>query len=95
MVCSLMELRCKEVVNIQNGACLGCVCDVEFDTCTACICTLIIFGRPRFFGLFGREPDLIIPWDQIKCIGEDTVLVENVACPAPPRRRPSFAGALH
>ena len=77
MVCSLMELRCKEVVNIQNGACLGCVCDVEFDTCTAHICTLIIFGRPRFFGLFGREPDLIIPWDQIKCIGEDTVLVEN------------------
>ena len=69
MVCSLMELRCKEVVNIQNGACLGCVCDVEFDTCTAHICTLIIFGRPRFFGLFGREPDLIIPWDQIKCIG--------------------------
>ena len=58
MVCSLMELRCKEVVNIQNGACLGCVCDVEFDTCTAHICTLIIFGRPRFFGLFGREPDL-------------------------------------
>ena len=45
--------------------------------------------------LFGREPDLIIPWDQIKCIGEDTVLVENVACPAPPRRRMSFAGALH
>ena len=83
MVCSLMDLRCKEVVNIQNGACLGCVCDVEFDTCTARICTI------------GREPDLIIPWDQIKCIGEDTVLVENVACPAPPHRRPSFAGALH
>ena len=91
MVCSLMELRCKEVVNIQNGACLGCVCDVEFDTCTAHICTLIIFGRPRFFGLFGREPDLIIPWDQIKCIGEDTVLVEMwharhrpvVGCPLP------------
>ena len=77
MVCSLMDLRCKEVVNIQNGACLGCVCDVEFDTCTARICTIIIFGRPRFFGLFGREPDLIIPWDQIKCIGEDTVLVEK------------------
>ena len=29
MVCSLMDLRCKEVVNIQNGACLGCVCDVD------------------------------------------------------------------
>ena len=95
MMCSLMDLRCKEAVNIQNGACLGCVSDVEFDTCTALICSLIIYGRPRFFGLLGREPDLIIPWGQIKCIGEDTVLVENIACPAPPRRRSPFAGALH
>ena len=67
MVCSLMDLRCKEVVNIQNGSCLGCVCDAEFDTGTALI-----------------------------CIGEDTVLVENVMCPAPPKRRSSlFSGALH
>ena len=96
MVCSLMDLRCKEVVNIQNGSCLGCVCDAEFDTGTALICSLIIYGRPRFFGLLGREADIIIPWKQIKCIGEDTVLVENVMCPAPPKRRSSlFSGALH
>lgn len=95
MICSLMDLRCKEVVNVNNGACLGCVCDVEFDTCTAMVCALIIYGRPRFFGLFGREPDTVIAWDQIKCIGEDTVLVNN-ACVPPPRKRPSiFDAALH
>lgn len=96
MICSLLELRSKEVVNIANGACLGSVCDVEFDTCSACICSLVIFGRPRLFGLLGREADIIIGWNQIKCIGEDTVLVENVSVPGTVRRRGSFLdGALH
>ena len=75
-MCSLMDLRCKEVVNIGNGACLGCVSDVEFDTCTALICSLIIYGRPRFFGLLGREDDYVLPWNCIVRIGNDIILVE-------------------
>lgn len=97
LVCSIMELRCKEIVDIRSGACLGCVSDIEFDTCTASICALIVYGRPRFFGLLGREADTVIRWEQIRCIGEDTVLVENVCVPPPPGRRRSsfFEGALH
>lgn len=95
MICSLMDLRCKEVVNISNGACLGCVCDVELDTCTAMVSALIIYGRPRFFGLLGRDADTIIGWDQIKCIGEDTVLVNNVCTPPPRRKTSFFDAALH
>ena len=86
MVCSMMDLRCKEVVNIQNGACLGCVSDVEFDTCTALICSLIIYGRPRFFGLFGRENDCVIPWSAVKTIGEDAVLVDHIPVKRTPKR---------
>ena len=87
-----MDLRSKEVVNITNGACLGTVSDAEFDTATAMIGTLIIYGRPRFFGLFGREPDTLIDWHKIRCIGEDTVLVENVA-PLYTGKRQPFPGA--
>ncbi len=75
MMCRLCDLRCKEVVNICNGACLGVVSDVEFDCDTAKICSLIIYGRPKFFGILGREEDFFIPWDCIECIGQDTVLV--------------------
>lgn len=89
MKCRVMDLRRKEVININDGACLGTVSDVEFETSTAIIDTLIIYGRPKCFGLFGREPDTLIDWRQIRCIGEDTVLVENVSH-CPPRRRTPF-----
>ncbi len=69
------DLRYKEVINLCNGACLGCVSDVEFDTTTACLVAIVIFGRLKFFGLFGREDDIIIPWGEIEVIGEDTILV--------------------
>ncbi len=35
MLCRLSDLRDKEVVNINNGSCMGCVSDVEIDTCCA------------------------------------------------------------
>lgn len=84
MVCRITDLRYKEVVNITDGSCLGCVSDVDIDTQCARVVALVIFGRPRLFGLLGREEDIIIPWDQIECIGEDTVLV-RFHCAAGPR----------
>lgn len=37
-------------------------------------------GPTRLFGLFGREEDYIISWDEIETLGEDIVLV-SVAMP--------------
>ena len=81
MLCRLSDLRDKEVVNINNGSCMGCVSDVEIDTCCAKITAIIIYGRGRLFGLLGREEDIVFCWDEIQCIGEDTVLVKY--CPPP------------
>ena len=55
MVYSFNDIKCKEVIDIKTGARLGFPDDLEFDNCTAKICRLIIFGRARFFGIFGRE----------------------------------------
>lgn len=88
MMCRLSDLREKEVISIQNGSCLGCVSDVEIDTCCAKVVAIVIYGRSRLFGLLGREEDIVIGWEEIQCIGEDTVLVK--CCPpacAPHRRR--------
>lgn len=75
MVCSLSDLRNKEVVNIKNGAKLGYVDDIEINTDDASVIAFIVYGRPRFFGIFGREDDLIINCKDIELIGEDTILV--------------------
>ncbi|MBQ3969700.1 MAG: YlmC/YmxH family sporulation protein, partial [Clostridia bacterium] len=62
MACRIAELRHKEVINESDGARLGCVDDVEIDTKTACLVAIVIYGRPKLFGLLGRHDDFVIPW---------------------------------
>ena len=75
MKCTLSEMRNKEIINIQNGARLGYVDDVEFETETASIKSFIVYGRSRFFGLLGKEDDLVITCDEIEIVGVDTILI--------------------
>ena len=75
MKCTLSEIRNKEVINIKNGARLGYVDDVEFETETASVKSFIVYGRTRFFGFLGREDDLVITCDEIEVIGIDTILI--------------------
>ncbi len=77
MVCRMSELRCKEVINVRDGIKLGYADDVEIDGCSATVTALVIFGKSRFFGLFGRGEDLVIPWSCIEVIGEDIVLIKG------------------
>lgn len=74
-MCRIEELCCKDVINVKDGTRLGNVCDVEIDADDGRIVSLVIYGRSKFFGLFGREDDIIIPWCNIQTIGEDTILV--------------------
>lgn len=95
MLCRVTDLRYKEVVNVRDGCCLGCVSDIEVDTVTAKVVSLIIYGKCRLFGLFFREDDVIIHWCDIEVIGEDTILV-NLSYDRADRRRqkPGFFGNL-
>ena len=70
------ELRYKEIINICNGHRLGFVCDAELTFPDGKLKALIVPGPARFFGLFGREPDFLIPVDCITRMGEDIILVE-------------------
>ncbi len=74
---STVDLRCRDIVNLCDGARLGYANDFEFETDGECahITALIICGSSGFFGL-GREEDLVIPWKAVQCIGEDTILVK-------------------
>ncbi len=74
-MCSVEELACKDVININDGGRLGFVDDVEIDLDDGKVKSLIVYGRRKFFGLMGREDDLVIPWESIQKIGEDIILV--------------------
>ena len=79
------ELCAKEVVRLSNGACLGKADDLELDPQTAQIQSLQLLGRPRFFGLLGRDATLTIPWEEIDKIGVDAVLVRTELPPPEPK----------
>ncbi len=84
-MCRITELMEKDVISLEDGQSLGRVCDAEIDTCKREVCALVIFGRLRFLGLLGREDDIIIKWEDIELIGEDTILVKK-SCGCAPRR---------
>ena len=67
--CRLLDLGCKEVINLSDGARLGFTRDVELDTESGQITALIIPGRLRCFGLLGREADTVVPWSAIERLG--------------------------
>ena len=86
MNCRIQDFKYKDVVCVADGSRLGYVGDVELDTETARLTAIVIYGRPRWLGLFGREEDVVISWGDIQIIGEDTILV-NYAAPGLPRRK--------
>lgn len=90
MLCTVTDLKYKDVINIKDGTRLGSVGDVEIDTITSKITSLVIYGRYKLFGLFFKEDDIIIPWNAIEVIGEDTILVCHDMVVHRPRKKSGF-----
>jgi YlmC/YmxH family sporulation protein len=85
----IADLQCKEVVNIADGARLGYVSDAEIDVLTGKVTAIVVPGKCRFFGLFGRGEEYVIPWQCIRRFGEDIILVEVIpdrVCRPRPKR---------
>lgn len=45
---------------------------INFATTTS----IIVPGGNKLLSIFSSSNDIIIPWNKIKCIGEDTILVD-------------------
>ncbi len=76
MITGFEELRNKEVIDISTGERLGYIDDAEINVEKAEVKSLIIYGRYRLFGIFGREEDITIPCGDIRVIGEDVILAD-------------------
>ena len=87
MACTTFcELRRKEVINICDGARLGCISDLELDDCTGCISAIVVPGQSRMFGILKSDEELVIPYCKIRNIGDDVILVStaNLHCDCSP-----------
>ncbi len=70
------EFKCKDVINIRDCKKLGRVCNVEFDPCSGCICKIMVPGESKLFNFLRCEPEIVIPFKDIRQIGPDIILVD-------------------
>ncbi|NMM65610.1 YlmC/YmxH family sporulation protein [Clostridium sp. P21] len=72
---SIGNLRSMEIIEINTGAKLGFIKDLKVD-CDECKIISIVLPSAKI-SWFGKSDDIEIPWENIKKIGVDVVLVES------------------
>ncbi len=73
MLYTLKELSCKDTISTCDGRNLGRICDLEIDADCGRV-TAVYVAMPC--GFWEPKEEVRVPWDRVKCIGEDAVLVE-------------------
>lgn len=94
MQITFSELRYKEVINVKTGHRLGYVGDLQLDPDSGNIQALIVPEQARLGGVFGKAEDYIVPWDSIRRIGDDIIIIEldmPNSRPKPEKRQGFFA----
>ena len=71
-----IDFKQKEVVSLNEGKILGFVVDVQADFITGEINSIIVAKTGKIFGNIMGKNNLTIPWEKIKKICEDVILVE-------------------
>lgn len=90
MIVRLSDLYNREVICVRDGARLGTIGDVVIDIESGNVSSVIIYGRTRFFGIFGREDDIVIKWEDIEVLGDETVLVKSEIQAVPRKKEHRF-----
>ena len=74
----LSELEGKEVINLVDGARLGVIgeADMLIDVHTGEIHSIALPQRNTFLNLWADRQNMIIPWQAIKRIGNEVIIVE-------------------
>ena len=71
-----IDFKQKEVVSLNEGKILGFVVDVQADFENGEIKEIIVAKPGKMFGNIMGKNNITIPWDKIKKIGDDVILVE-------------------
>ena len=71
-----LDFKHKEVININDGRRMGFVQDVCADLETGKITSIIVPGSNKILNMFSSNSDIVVQWENIKCIGDDVILVD-------------------
>ncbi len=71
-----IDFKQKEVINLTDGKILGFVIDVQADFDNGEIRSIIVAKTGKIFNSVNSKTNVTVPWDKIKKIGEDVILVE-------------------
>ena len=71
-----IDFKQREVININDGNILGFVVDVQADFETGEIHAIIVAKTGKLFSNMLGKNNITIPWEKIKKIGDDVILVE-------------------
>ena len=72
MEMSFNELRNKEIVNLTDGAKMGRMVDIVFNSESGRVLGVMLPGEKR---LFKKSEDIFIPLEKIRRIGNDVILI--------------------
>ena len=72
----ISELTKKDIIGIKDGVRFGPVKDAHFDPLDGQIKALVLEGPRKMLGLMRAGGDVVVPWDKIKVIGRDVILVQ-------------------
>ncbi|ACA59452.1 conserved hypothetical protein [Candidatus Desulforudis audaxviator MP104C] len=87
----LTELMGKEVVNLFNGARLGVIgeSDLTIDADSGHVHAIILPRRSNIVSMWTERQQLTIPWEAVRKIGTEVVIVELANNQSVPRFRRS------
>ncbi|HWQ43864.1 MAG TPA: YlmC/YmxH family sporulation protein [Desulfosporosinus sp.] len=74
----ISDLRLLDVVNVKDGRRLGPIKDLDLDLERGSVKGIVLPGPSRSWGFFGssKTEDFFVPWDRVKKIGVDVILVD-------------------
>ncbi|AGL02957.1 YlmC/YmxH family sporulation protein [Desulfoscipio gibsoniae] len=77
----ISDLRMREVINIADGRRLGPIKDIDINLEEGRINAIILPGHGgggggKFMSFIGREEEMVVPWQKIRKIGVDVILVD-------------------
>ena len=76
MAIKLTQLQCKEVICVENGQRLGFIEDIQIEVPEGRVVALTVPGPGKLLGLGISRHEYCIPWNCIRKIGPDIVLVD-------------------
>ena len=73
----ISDLAKRDIINLTDGTRLGPVKDIHIDSEAGTVVALVLkTPKRKYMGLMSAGQDVVVPWDKIRKIGVDAVLVD-------------------